>query len=165
MKRAFCLNFVILTVACTQPKVNTDDKMSGPSNHFERTQWIIGSWYSESADARSYEFWNQLNDSTLSGRSYSISNGDTVSSEFIKLVNRNGQISYMPTVREENDGLTVRFELRSISETKMIFENPDHDFPQIISYEKLSYDSLIAEIAGMVNGSHRVVQFPMRRLK
>ena len=165
MRRAFCLNFIIVMAACSQSKVNTNDKVSGPSNHFKLTQWVIGSWASESSDALSYEFWHQINDSTLAGRSYSVSNGDTVSSEYIMLVERNGQISYVPTVREQNDDLPVEFKLKSITEMKMVFENPDHDFPQRISYEKLSGDSLIAEIAGMVKGSHRAVQFPMRRLK
>jgi hypothetical protein len=46
---------------------------------------------------------------------------------------------------------------------KMVFENEQHDFPQQISYQKLSRDSLVAEISGVIKGEFRAQQFPMRK--
>ncbi len=166
MKTLLFLIIVIAAVmACTQSQNNSPVKKSGSSDKFALTRWLIGSWHSKSKDVLNYESWDQANDSTLSGRSYSIRNGDTVSLEFITLIQRNGRMAYVPTVPGQNQGLPVEFELTFISDNKMIFENPDHDFPQTISYEQASSDSLIAEIAGVVNGDLRVIQYPMRRLK
>jgi hypothetical protein len=47
----------------------------------------------------------------------------------------------------------------------MIFENPAHDFPQFISYTKITTDSLVAEISGTKNGQARKQRFPMKRIK
>ena len=161
MRRIFVLVFVIFMVACTPSKTN---KISGSLDKFKLTHWLIGSWHSQSQDALYYESWGQTNDSTLSGRSYSITNGDTVSSEFITLIQRKGQLTYIPTVPGQNQGLPVEFELTHITNKEMIFENAGHDFPQVISYKQLSADSLIAEIAGTIDGNRRAIQFPMRRL-
>ena len=165
MKTVPLLTFVLLAaMACTQPKTSRPGKTSRLSE-FALTQWVIGSWHSKSNDGLSYESWDQANDSTLSGQSYSIRNGDTVSLEHLTLIQRRGRVAYVPTVPDQNRGLPIEFELTFISDNKMIFENRDHDFPQTISYERLSADSLIAEIAGVVDGNQRVIQFPMQRLK
>lgn len=164
MRRTFLSIFVILVVACTPSKTDSFGKISGPLDKIKLTYWLIGSWRSQSQDALYYESWGQINDSTLSGKSFSISNGDTVSSESIALIQRNGQLIYIPTVPTQNQGLPVEFELNYITDKEMIFENAGHDFPQTISYKQLSADSLIAEIAGVIEGKRRAIQFPMRRL-
>ena len=47
----------------------------------------------------------------------------------------------------------------------IVFENPQHDFPQIISYTKINADSLVAEISGSKNGQELKQTFPMKRVK
>jgi hypothetical protein len=151
-------------MACTSPKTDDGRNVVESPKKIDLTHWLIGSWHSQSKDAMNYEIWKVDNDSTLSGRSYSINNnGDTVSSEFIKLVQRSGDLAYIPTVPGQNSGMPIEFRLTFINRNKMTFENPDHDFPQMITYEYLSTDSLIAEISGPVNGERRSIQFPMRR--
>jgi len=61
--------------------------------------------------------------------------------------------------------LPVRFATKTISETQLVFENPQHDFPQTISYTKITADSLVAEISGTKNGHERKQIFPMKRVK
>lgn len=159
----FCIGITLFICACSRPAaiVNNADI----ADQFRMTQFVIGSWNSESSNAMNYEIWTQVNDSTLSGRSYSISNKDTVSSENLRLVHRNGELAYIPTVSGQNDGLSVVFKLTSITDGTMTFENPGHDFPQTIKYERITADSIVAEISGMVKGERRTVQFPMRRSK
>lgn len=47
----------------------------------------------------------------------------------------------------------------------LVFENPMHDFPQIISYTKITCDSLVAQISGEKNGQERKQAFPMKRVE
>ena len=72
---------------------------------------------------------------------------------------------YIPVVKNQNDGLPVKFAATTITKEKIVFENAQHDFPQVISYTKINKDSLVAEIAGTKNGKERKQVFPMKRVK
>lgn len=90
---------------------------------------------------------------------------DTIVFENIQFVQEQGRLFYIPTVKNQNNGLPVRFSSKTISETQLVFENPEHDFPQIISYTKISADSLVVEILGTKNGQETKQNFPMKRVK
>jgi len=45
----------------------------------------------------------------------------------------------------------------------LIFEKPKHDFPQKITYNKISNDSLIAGISGMKDGKESKEKYPMKK--
>lgn len=64
-----------------------------------------------------------------------------------------------------NIEVPVHFAAKAVSETKLVFENQQHDFPQIISYTRMGSDSLIAEISGIKKGEKEKRTFPMKRLK
>src|SRR5690606_29225029 len=95
------------------------------------------------------ESWTKTSDTEFAGKSYILKEKDTVIFETIRLVQEKDGLFYIPTVRNQNDNLPVRFALKAISDTEMVFENPKHDFPQIISYTKITSDSLVAEISGI----------------
>jgi hypothetical protein len=131
----------------------------------KQAEWLIGTWESKTARGSLYETWTKVGDVGFSGKSYILKEKDTVVFETIQLVQEQGGVFYIPTVKNQNGGLPVRFALKNISDTALIFENPQHDFPQIISYTKISADSLMAEISGTINGQERKQAFAMRRVK
>jgi hypothetical protein len=165
MRIAFCVVAVFVVMTCTYSPTDSREVRSERPEKIELARWILGSWQSQSFDAINYEIWKQIDDTTFAGRSYSIKNGDTVSSEFIKLVQRDAELAFIPTVPDQNLGVPIEFKLTFMGDDKMIFENAVHDFPQVITYEHVSTDSLVAEISGEVNGEHQAIQFPMRRFK
>lgn len=112
-----------------------------------------------------YENWTKLNNSEFSGKSYVLKGKDTLVFESIRLHEGRDGFFYIPAVRNQNGGLPVRFALKSISDHEFIFENPQHDFPQRISYTKITEDSLVAEISGIKNGQERKQTFPMKLVK
>ena len=146
-----------LTVLCAWTTKQTND--------IKKTEWLIGTWENKTQRGSIYETWSKTNDNEFSGKSYIVKEQDTIVFENIRLVQEQDGLFYIPTVKNQNDGLPVRFATRTISETKLIFENSKHDFPQIISYTKISADSLVAEISGIKNGQERKQTFPMKRVK
>ncbi len=135
------------------------------TNDISKAEWLIGTWENKTQRGSIYETWNKTNDNEFSGISYIIKEKDTIVFENIRLVQEQDGLFYIPTVKNQNDGLPVRFATKTISETQMVFENPKHDFPQIISYTKITSDSLVAEISGTKNGQERKQTFPMKRVK
>lgn len=135
------------------------------TNDIKKAEWLIGTWENKTQKGSIYETWNKTNDNEYSGKSYILKEKDTIVFEIIRLVQEQDGLFYIPTVKNQNDGLSVRFNTKTISETQLVFENQQHDFPQIISYTRISTDSLVAEISGTKNGQEREQIFPMKRVK
>lgn len=148
------LSFLILC-ACT----GKDKK------DISKADWLIGTWGNKTDRGIIYETWSKTNDTEFAGKSYVVKELDTIVFENIRLVQEQDGLIYIPQVDSQNDGLPVRFTGKAISETQLIFENSQHDFPQIISYTEISTDSLVAVITGAKNGQKRRSVFPMKKLK
>ena len=50
------------------------------------------------------------------------------------------------------------------STDSVLFENPDHDFPQRVGYRRIGADSVLAWIDGTNRGRRQRVEFPYRRV-
>jgi len=135
------------------------------TNDIKKAKWLIGTWENKTSKGSIYETWSKKNDNEFSGKSYIVKENDTIVFENIRLVQDQDGLFYIPIVKNQNEGLPVRFATKTVSETQLIFENPQHDFPQIISYIKISSDSLVAEISGTKNGQERTQTFSMKRVK
>ena len=135
------------------------------ANDVKKAEWLIGTWENKTPKGSVFETWTKVNDHELSGKSYLVKEKDTVVFETIQVVQEQDLLFYIPLVKNQNNGLPVRFTGKAISETQLIFENPQHDFPQKISYTKIKSDSLVAEISGIQNGQQRKQTFLMKRVK
>lgn len=130
-----------------------------------KATWLVGIWENKSRRSPVYETWAQVSDTALQGRSYMIPGRDTIVFERIQLIERSDTLYYIPTVEKQNNARPVTFTLKKITEDELVFENEAHDFPQLISYTRISADSLLAEISGQKNGQVRKQTFPMKRVK
>jgi len=146
---------LIILCACTMKQ----------TNDITKAEWLIGTWENRTPSGNIYETWNKESVNRFSGMSYIIQEKDTVVLENIQLVQKQEGLFYIPIVKNQNEGLPVRFASKIISETQLVFENPQHGFPQIISYTQINLDSLVAEISGTINGQDRRQVFPMKRMK
>lgn len=135
------------------------------TNDIKKAEWLIGTWENTTPKGSIYETWGKASDKELIGKSYIIKEKDTIIFENIRLAQEQDGLFYIPTVKNQNDGLPVRFALKKISETQLVFENPQHDFPQIISYTRVCADSLIAETSGTKDGQERKQIFSMKRVQ
>jgi hypothetical protein len=138
---------------------------SKTEKHIRKTEWLTGTWENKSPGGSMYETWTKISENELSGKSYVIQGKDTIVFETIKLIQEQDSMFFIPTIKDQNNDLPVRFTLKTISDTEFVFENPKHDFPQMVTYQKIHADSLVAEVSGMEKGKERKETFPMRRVK
>lgn len=131
----------------------------------DNAMWLIGTWENKTSRGSVYESWKKINENELVGKSYAVKGADTIIFETVQLKQEGENLYYIPTVRNQNNGEPVSFKAYTITDHKMVFGNPEHDFPQSVSYTKVNADSLVAEISGVKNGNVRHQTFPMRRLK
>jgi hypothetical protein len=145
---------VSLTILCAWTTKQTND--------IKKAEWLTGTWENKTSKGSIYETWSKSNDDEFNGKSYIVKEKDTIIFETIKLVQEQNGLFYIPSVYNQNKNLPIRFSAKIISETQLVFENPQHDFPQTISYTKITSDSLVAEISGTKNGQERKQTFPMK---
>jgi hypothetical protein len=57
------------------------------------------------------------------------------------------------------------FRATTLTDRTVVFENRQHDFPQQVAYERRGTDSLLAWIAGPMNGQERRIEFAYARVR
>lgn len=128
--------------------------------------WLEGEWINDAdTPAVTYETWKTINDSLMTGEGYSIENGDTVFHERLEIKVSDNTICYIPSVDNQNEGKPIVFKLKNAKDGLFEFSNPQHDFPQTITYQKAGNDSLFAWIEGINNGKQSKLSFPFRKKK
>ncbi len=150
---------LIMLNSCTQTGSQSENI------NLDKLNFITGEWVGELGDGTVTENWVKSSDTVFSGQSYFMKGTDTLSRESITLRLQDTSIFYIPLVAGQNDNKPVVFRLTYLDSTKAVFENPEHDFPQKISYELKAGDSLIAVISGMHEGETQSVSFPMKKQK
>ena len=97
------------------------------------------------------------------GMSRTVSQGRTVEYEFLLLrVEANGDINYLAKPSGQAE---AAFKMVRASSTEVVFENPQHNFPQRITYTLKEGEKLTAAIEGTKNGKTRRIEFNYQRAK
>ncbi len=136
-----------------------------PKKGLRNAAWLIGTWESKTVRGSLYETWSKGGKDTLTSISYRLKGRDTLLQEIVWLVERHDSLFYVATAFGQNDDQAVSFASRTITDSLLVFENPAHDFPQTITYRRVGADSLVAAIAGKLNGTSQERTFSMKRIQ
>jgi hypothetical protein len=135
-------------------------------NRLEKLQWILGEWQMESPDGLFVEKWQQETDTSYIGEGSLTNNkGEVLFSEKLRVEQRGSDVWYIPTIASQNNGQPVLFKEKALAANSVIFENPEHDFPQRIIYEKPSDSILTARIEGKQNGKDAKEEYSFHKKK
>ncbi|HXV63110.1 MAG TPA: DUF6265 family protein [Vicinamibacteria bacterium] len=132
---------------------------NGPSSGVEPLAFLTGSWLYESGGVEIEEQWTSVKGGTLFGVSRTVVDGKTVAFEFLRIETRGEGIFY---VAQPNGRPGTDFELTKLDASTAVFENPQHDHPKLIRYEKHPDGTLWARIEGEEGGEHREQEFRFR---
>ena len=138
---------------------------SGEKDKIKTAHWLLGKWENISDNGNLIESWEKLNDSTFNGQSYFIKEKDTLHFEIIQLKQKGEDLFYVSTIRGQNNDKLISFKLTNATEKQLDFINLKHDYPQKVSYIKISNDSLLIQISGIQQGKSNSQKYPMKRTK
>lgn len=119
--------------------------------------FLQGTWKIENKEH--FEHWDQLDNQTLRGFAYKLENGQMKVSEYLDISERDKTILYTATVLNQNNGKGVEFKLIR-ADSIVIFENPVHDFPKKISYQKLSNNEIFVQVS---DGKQKTFSYKMKK--
>jgi len=153
---------VLLSNCTNENQENVSDKSEVKNEMLNK---MLGSWIADHDSTKYIESWTKMSDSLFVSTGCMLKGADTLFSELVEIKVKNGKIFYIPTVKDQNDGQAVSFEVNNLSDTSFVAENLKHDFPQRISYT-LKGDSVIAFIEGETkNKEIRREYFNMKKKK
>ena len=92
--------------------------------------WLPGKWQVESAKGTMFEEW-QMDGQRLKGEGYTVKDGQKKLNETLFLENFDGQWAYIALPKGQ---IITLFRLIQADNNSYIFENKEHDFPQLIYY-------------------------------
>lgn len=132
----------------------------GPDSLQSIPGWLAGSWQTSSPGGTVMEVWRQAGE-RWAGKGLRISGADTTLTETLQIMTIAGQWYYQADV--PHNPHPVYFKATRIAAQELQFENPDHDFPQVIRYRYLPPDSLEIFIAGRQKNEQKSFTIGMRR--
>ncbi|MBK7108824.1 MAG: hypothetical protein KA954_02395 [Chitinophagales bacterium] len=106
--------------------------------------FLQGTWKIENQEI--YEHWDKLNENTIKGFSYNLKDGQMIISEYLDISVIKKEIIYTATVLNQNQGKGINFKLTKADST-FTFENPNHDFPKKIVYQKLNDTEIFVHVS------------------
>lgn len=154
MKKLAFLATLIVVVSCNNQAV--DEKLNP-------AQWIIGSWEQQTDKGIMTETWERKNDSLFVGSCYFINESDTLHTETILLEQRADSITYSAKVKGQNNEKAIPFTLTTAITNALVFENPTHDYPQKIVYQKNKTNGLLVTVSGILHGKKSVEKYKMTK--
>lgn len=110
--------------------------------------WIAGSWQTENAEYRTEEIWTDAIGNQMIGMGRTIQSGKTVFFEYLRIEQRENGIFYIAHPKASPG---VEFKLTSLTKDEVVFENPVHDFPKRVIYQKKK-NGIYARIEGELDG-------------
>ena len=127
----------------------------------DRLAWLSGCWEATSAQRTVEERWMAPRGGTMLGTGRTVRDGRTVEYEFIVLREQDGRLAYEAHPSGQDSAV---FLSRDANGDGAVFENPQHDFPQRVGYERRGSDGLLAWVEGTRNGQVRRIEFPYTRV-
>jgi hypothetical protein len=120
--------------------------------------WLTGSWRQEKSGRVTEEHWLGPAGGAMLGVSRTIAKGRELEHEFMQI--REGPGGDLFFIAHPTGQKEAAFKLLSLSDTEVVFENKEHDFPQTISYALQADGTVLAAIEGLTaDGKTKRVEF------
>lgn len=125
-------------------------------------RWMTGCWQGRLGRTVLQEQWNSPAGGMMMGMSRNLKDGRPVFSEFMRIETRGADVYFVARIGDSKQAPTP-FKLIAHEAKKVVFENPDHDFPQRIIYRG-DEDGLVGRIEGKHQGKERAEDYPLKRV-
>jgi hypothetical protein len=158
MKRAFAA-WALLFVAASSGHGLVAAK--GPD--VTSLSWLVGTW--EGRDAQGVEMeelWTAPKGGTMLALHRDVKDGRTVSFEYLRIETGPDGLVYQASPRGRP---ATPFRLKEWADKRVVFENPEHDFPQRVLYWMAGDGALHARIEGTHDGKAASEEWSWRRTK
>jgi hypothetical protein len=128
--------------------------------HLSELAWLAGNWTGVEGEIEMEEFWQAPKGNSMLGLHRDVAKARTVSFEFLRIVATPEGITYWGSLGGRP---ATPFRLVELKGKRVVFENPEHDFPQRIIYWLGDDGALHAKIEGKQDGKSSSMEWIWRR--
>ncbi len=121
----------IALIVLGSPQVVQPERVT--SEDAPKLAWIVGSWERTDGNKTTVEHWLPHAGTTFMGVSHTYGSNRTYFFEFMRIATHGGRIA---SIVQPGGDRPVLFRAVKVTEEEAVFENPEHDHPQRIRYEK-----------------------------
>jgi hypothetical protein len=163
----FILLLVTLSVALAAADKSNSAKAkaarAAPSVSIVKLAWLAGHWRLEKAGRVIDEYWMAPAGGVMLGMGRTVSKGKELEHEFLQIrEGPDGELYYVALPSRQQE---ATFKMVSLTDTEVVFENKEHDFPQTIGYSLGPDDTALAYIEGPgPNGETKRIEFAYKRV-
>lgn len=127
----------------------------------ETLRWLAGCLEMRSGDRLVEEFRTDFRAGSMLGMGRTTSSKGLVEYELTVIREKAGKILFEAHPSGQAGAV---FAATNVSKDSVIFEAPEHDYPQIVGYRRSGRDSVTAWIDGKQGGKRQRIEFPYRRV-
>jgi hypothetical protein len=122
--------------------------------------WLLGKWQKQDSrpGSEAFELWYEHPDGHLEGLGYALRQGDTTFVENLSIIEQDGAFYYVADV--SHNASPTYFRITQMSDSAFTSANPEHDFPQRISYTLVG-----DELTATISDDERVIPFVFLRVE
>jgi uncharacterized protein DUF6265 len=126
----------------------------------QRVAWLQGCWAVVSPERTIEEHWMVPRGKSMVGVGRTVRGDTLVEYELVLIREQGDQLAYEAHPAGQPAAV---FLSREVTDSSVLFENLQHDFPQRIGYSRRGADMLLAWVEGTQQGQVRRIEFPYRR--
>lgn len=137
------------------------DVASAQAPQAHKLGWLQGCWAMVNQERAVEEQWMAPRGKTMIGSSRTVDGTKLVGYEFMMIREQGDRYAF--EVRPSGKAPIV-FTSSTLTDSSVVFENPQQDFPQKIGYRRDGDNAMYAWIEGSRNGEKRSFGFPYRQV-
>jgi len=122
--------------------------------------WLAGPWTTQRGTRTIEEQWNEPRGGMMQATGRTTQGERLVEFEFLRIVRRGGSLVF---IAQPNGAPPTEFALTAHGPDSVRFENPAHDFPQVVCYRRTGADAVLAVVSATRDGKVSAVRFEYRR--
>lgn len=126
----------------------------------DRVAWLHGCWQSVTPQSTIEEQWMAPRGGTMLGMGRTVRGTRTTEYELVVIREQDGRLAYEAHPSGQPSAVFVS---KEVTESSIVFENLEHDFPQRVGYRRSESGAISAWIEGTNKGQSRRIDFPYTR--
>lgn len=123
----------------------------------DKVGWLAGSWELSSGTRTVHEQWMEPLGGSMLGMGRTVRDSKTVEFEFVRIEEQDGLLVY---IAQPSGQKQASFRQTELTDSLVVFSNPEHDFPQSVRYQRLPDGTILARVEGTIDGKPRKIDFP-----
>ncbi len=151
----------LLTAPVTTLGMNPDEKSAAQKQSIESLQWLAGSWISMTDGDVVEEQWMVPRGGLMLGLGRTVRSSGRRNFEFMRIEEKDGALTFFASPSGQP---ATAFKTTELAKEKIVFENPQNDFPTKISYWK-DGEKLRAKIEGNINGKNESMEWTWEKAR